>query len=266
MKIVTYNVNSLRARFPFFNLFLDSEDPDVVCLQELKATKDQIEAHLEQLSQRGYSISVYGQPRWNGVLIASKYSIEHEELGFDGEFFEGIQQSRMQYVQTGGIHLVNLYCPQGQSADSPKFEFKKRFYRKLIDWVAQKQGDTWNQDPWLFTGDFNIAPEPSDVWDVAAWNNVPTYHPDEHMLWKELLSHGLSDVGRAYITEGQYTFWDNRTVRYRPNQGLRIDHFVGNEALKKRVLNAHSYADWRKARADHKPSDHVPVALEIQDS
>ena len=165
-------------------------------------------------------------------------------------------------MQTAGLHLVNLYCPQGQSAESPKVEFKKRFYRKFIDWVALKS-KSWETQSWLLTGDFNIAPEPSDVWDVAAWNNVPTYHPEEHELWNELLGLGVSDVGRAYIKEGEYTFWDNRTVRYRPNQGLRIDHFVGNESLKQKVVGARSYADWRKARDGNKPSDHVPVALEL---
>ena len=262
MNVVTYNINSLRARSPFLNLFLDSEDPDILCLQELKATTDQIEEHLKLLETRGYALSVYGQPRWNGVLIASKYPIEHAELGFDGELFEGIQQARMQYVQTGGIHLVNLYCPQGQSETSPKFEFKKRFYRKFIDWVSLRN-KAWEEEDWLFTGDFNIAPEPCDVWDEAAWANVPTYHPDEHKLWSEFLSLGLSDVGRAYIKEGEFTFWDNRTVRFRPNQGLRIDHFVANNKLKKRVSGAHVYADWRKGRDGHKPSDHVPVVLEI---
>lgn len=265
-KIVTYNVNSLRARMPFLSIFLDEHQPDIICLQELKGTKEQLEPILEEIKKKGYYLSVHAQPRWNGVLIASKKPIEYEELDFEGEIFEEVRQSRFQYVKTFGIHLLNLYCPQGQSSTSDKFQYKKRFYKYLIDWIERH---ITSSSRWIITGDFNIAPLATDVWDVEYWKDKPTYHPDEHALWAELLECGLYDVGKNFLPDRSYSFFDNRTYKWAPEKGLRIDHFLGNATIQSQVTSCKVHREWRNPQVNAametcKPSDHVPVELTLQ--
>ena len=265
-RIVTYNVNSLRARMNFLLLFLDAHQPDVICLQELKGTKEQLEDYFNVLRKKGYYLSTHTQPKWNGVLIGSKKPITYEEFDFEGELFESERQSRFQYVQTFGIHLVNIYCPQGESTTSSKFQYKKRFYKYLIDWMERH---ITNSHSWIITGDFNIAPLSTDVWDSEYWKNKPTYHPEEHALWTELLECGLSDIGKNFLPDRSYTFFDNRTYKWSPQKGLRIDHFLGNRNVQHKVTGCKVYRDWRDERTDTdlgvcKPSDHVPLELTLQ--
>jgi exodeoxyribonuclease III len=265
-KIVTYNVNSLRARIGFLSLFLDEHQPDIICLQELKGTEEQLEEILNKLRLRGYHLSVHAQPRWNGVLIGSKQPIEYSEMKFEGELFEEQRQSRFQYIKTFGIHLLNLYCPQGQSSTSSKFQYKKQFYKHLIDWIERH---ITRSSYWVVTGDFNIAPLTTDVWDVDYWKEKPTYHPDEHALWAELLECGLLDVGKIFLPDRSYTFFDNRTYKWAPEKGLRIDHFLGNTTTQSKVTSCKVHREWRNARLDSametcKPSDHVPIELVLQ--
>jgi exodeoxyribonuclease-3 len=157
-----------------------------------------------------------------------------------------------------GIHFVNLYCPQGQSAESEKFIYKKSFYDCLIEWVAETYDPS---DELLLLGDFNIAPEECDVYDLQVFQNVPTYHPEEHARWNRLVEWGLEDVGRPYIENGMYTFWDYRAGRFQRNQGMRIDHFLGTVRVKQRVVSASVNRDFRKKKNGLKASDHAPVEL-----
>ena len=257
MKIVSWNVNSIRSRAEFVGQFLDEESPDILCVQELKNTGENIPEDL--FSGRGYETAVYGQKRWNGVLIASKLPMTAVERGFPGE--EG-GDARMIKATVGGVELVNLYCPQGQSADSPKFGYKKRFYGHLIEWARARVASGGS---WVFTGDFNIAPDDCDVWDTEVWKGVPTFHPDEHALWEELLGCGLRDAGRPFIPDGAFTFWDYRMGRFFRNQGMRIDHFLVSQELDGRVVSSKVHRDWRKKRKELKASDHAPVELELRD-
>jgi exodeoxyribonuclease III len=256
MKIVSWNVNSIRSRAGYVGQFLDEESPDVLCIQELKTTEDNVPVDL--FEERGYSLAVYGQKRWNGVLVASKLPISSVELGFSGE--EG-GDARMIKVEVGGLQLVNLYCPQGQSADSPKFAYKKRFYGELIGWVRERLPKA---ERWVLTGDFNIAPDDCDVWDTEVWKGVPTFHPEEHALWQELLDCGLRDAGRPFIPDGAYSFWDYRMGRFYRNHGMRIDHFLVNPAMDSSILSAKIHRQWRKKRGELKASDHAPVELELR--
>jgi DNA polymerase-1 len=255
MRLVTWNVNSLKAREEYVADYLDDSQPDVICLQELKMEEEHVPTEL--FAQRGYKLAIHGQRQWNGVLIASKLPITKVVKGLpDGD--DG--QSRLIACQIGDLKLVNLYCPQGQSEDSDKFQYKLRFYKALREWIAKNYTPA---DNLLIVGDLNIAPLKTDVWDVGAFKNVPTYHPLEHKEWKELLSWGLEDVVHPHIEPGQFTFWDYRGARFRENKGMRIDHMLATKSAAAWVTDAAIDREARKKRNDNAPSDHAPVMAKL---
>ena len=256
MKIVTWNVNGIRARKEYVELFLLAHNPDILCIQELKSSAEQVPVEL--FTNLGYKVALHGQPRWNGVLIASKWDIDSVVTKVSR--VEG-EQSRLIYVQSNGLHLVNLYCPQGSSADSDKFVYKKEFYDGLIDWVS----DTFQVDQDLIlTGDFNIAPYAHDLYDVSKFVNVPTFHPEELIRWQKLLDWGLSDLSEGLWNPGTFTFWDYRFGAFQRNMGMRIDHFIGTASIQKRVESMQVIRDFRKVKKGLKASDHAPVELVLK--
>lgn len=257
MKLVTWNVNSIKARREYVELYLDEHDPDVLCVQELKMPTEKVP--LELFQSRGYEVEVFGQPRWNGVLIASKAPISSVHRGLPS-VDQG--QSRLIACETMGLKIVNLYCPQGQSEDSPKFIYKKQFYDRLIEWVSETYS---KDDSLILTGDFNIAPRAIDVYDVNKFINVPTYHPEELTRWQQLLDWGLIDLGEKYIPEGAFTFWDYRGGSFQRNMGMRIDHFLGTHCMVQRVASAQVIRDFRKKKNGLTTSDHAPVELVLKD-
>lgn len=255
MKLITWNINSLNAREQFVAEYLDETDPDIVCLQELKQTEDNVSKEL--FEQRGYQLAIHGQPQWNGVLIASKKPIENVVKGLpDGD--EG--QARLIAGQIEDLHLVNLYCPQGGSADSPKFQYKLQFFNALLEWLEQTYKPS---DRLLIVGDLNIAPLKTDVWDVAEFQNVPTFHPKEHEVWQKLLDFGLEDVVHPHIEPGQFSFWDYRGAYFRENKGMRIDHMLATKSAQAWVKDASIDRDARKKRNGLAPSDHAPVHVTL---
>ena len=253
MKIVTWNVNGIRARKEYVELFLKEHQPDVLCIQELKAQESQVPVEL--FHNLGYNVAMHGQLKWNGVLIASKYDIESvvkNVASVEGE------EARLIYVQTGSLHLVNLYCPQGQTEDSEKFVYKKQFYDGLIEWVKE----TFQVDQNLIlTGDFNIAPYAHDLYDVSKFLNVPTFHPEELLRWKRLLDWGLLDLSDGRWEPGTYTFWDYRFGAFQRNWGMRIDHFISTVPLQEKVTSLQVIRNFRKVKNGLKASDHAPVEL-----
>lgn len=259
MRIVTWNVNSLNARREFVEHFLDEEAPDVLCVQELKLDTDAVPRDV--FESRGYQVAIHGQPQWNGVLIASKTPIDDVHTGLpDGD--DG--QSRLIAATIDGVRIVNLYCPQGQAEDSPKFPYKLGFYDALIDWIDANHAPT---DPLVVTGDLNIAPDPDDVWDLDAFENVPTRHPLELERWQRLVDWGLTDVVKPRLPKAakqRYSFWDYRGMCFRFNKGMRIDHFLLTAPLLDRVQGAGILRDWRKKRDGLTPSDHAPVFLDLE--
>ncbi len=251
MKLVTWNVNSLKARAEFVADYLDEAQPDVLCLQELKLEEENVPKEI--FEERGYELAIHGQRQWNGVLIASKKPISNIVKGLpDGDE----EQSRLIACEIDDLKLVNLYCPQGQTEDSPKFQYKLRFYEALRKWIAENYSPN---DNLLVVGDLNIAPLKTDVWDVGEWKNVPTYHPLEHKEWKKLLSFGLEDVVHPHIEPGQFSFWDYRGAYFRENKGMRIDHMLATKSVANWVTDASIDRDARKKRKGHAPSDHAPV-------
>lgn len=258
MRIVTWNVNSLNARRELVERYLDAEAPDVLCVQELKLDTDQVPT--EVFTARGYEVAVHGQPQWNGVAIASKRGLADVHMGLpDGD--EG--QSRLIAATVDGVRVVNLYCPQGGSADSEKFPYKLGFYDALIAWIAD------NHDPGddlLVTGDLNVAPDEDDVWDLSEFIDVPTRHPEELARWAQLIDWGLEDVVKPRLpnkAKERFSFWDYRGMCFRFNKGMRIDHHLMTASLAARVEAAGVQRVWRKKTDGLTASDHAPVYVDL---
>lgn len=257
MRIVTWNVNSLKARAEYVERFLDAEQPDVVALQELKLTDDAVPTAL--FTDRGYAIATHGQKQYNGVAIASKVGLDDVVRGLpDGD--EG--QSRLIAATVGGMRLVNLYCPQGGDADSEKFAYKLGFYDALLQWV----GSLGSLEQVLITGDLNIAPEERDIWDPAAMAGVPSFHPEEHRRWAALCALGLVDVVAPRTKPRTFSFWDYRGMAFRFDQGMRIDHHLAGSAIAARVEAAGVMRAWRKKVDGLAASDHAPVYVDLADA
>ena len=258
MKLITWNVNSLNARQELVSLFLDAVQPDVFCIQELKLPDERVPRAL--FEERGYHLAVHGQPRWNGVLIASKEPMSDVHVGLPGGD-DG--QSRLIAATIGGIRIINLYCPQGQAADSPKFAYKLKFFDVLCDWIeggCDPAGDV------IVTGDINIAPEARDIYSPEAFAGVPSFHPEEHKRWARMTQWGLEDAMRDRLKPNSYTFWDYRGGSFYRNNGMRIDHFLVSASVMSRVQDASVHRNWRKKKKledgrSLTASDHAPVEL-----
>ncbi len=254
MRIVTWNVNSLKAREELVGLYLDQESPDVLCLQELKLETSKVPVEL--FEDRGYHLACHGQKSWNGVLIASKTPITDVHRGLPDD--DG--QARSIAATVDNIQLVNLYCPQGQSVESPKFPYKLAFFDSLRSWLDVEADAT---QPLVVLGDLNIAPRPEDVWSVDAVAGIPSYHPDEHARWAQLLEFGLHDVVAPRVEPGTFSYWDYRGGAFHRNIGMRIDHILVSEPLLPRVTAAFVSRDWRKKKQGLTASDHAPVNLDL---
>jgi exodeoxyribonuclease-3 len=253
--VVTWNVNSLKAREAFLAEFLDRVRPDVFALQELKL--EDAAVPVSMFTQRGYEVVFTGQKAYNGVLLGSRTPITDVHRGFPGDGGD----ARLIAGTTNGVRFVCLYCPQGQSATSPKFVFKLDFYEQLRAWVAKLDLTS----PIVLLGDMNIAPGPEDIWDPFGMDGETGYHPLEHDEWRKLMALGLHDAVRPHVPAGTYSYWDYRAGSFHKGQGMRIDHVLVTAPLVGRVASAWIDRNERKKKGDLAPSDHAPVGVILRD-
>ena len=250
MKLVTWNVNSLKARAEHVAAYLDRVSPTVLCLQELKQEDAAFDRSI--FLSRGYHLEVYGQKAYNGVAIASKHPMRDVTRGlFPAE--DG--QSRSIAATIADLRIVNLYCPQGRAVDHAYYQYKLSFYDALIAWVREG----WS-DALLVTGDLNIALEDQDLWDPEFWRGRCTATDEERKRFRALLDLGLVDAVKPYLAEGAFSFWDYQRRSFDLGHGLRIDHWLVTEALQKLVQGATIAIDERERE---RPSDHAPVELDL---
>jgi exodeoxyribonuclease-3 len=255
IKIVSWNVNSIRARLGRAVAWLKKHEPDVLCIQESKV-EDALfpRAEFEAL---GYRCELYGQKTYNGVAILSKHEAADVRKGLadDGD----CGQRRLIAATIGGIRIVNVYVPNGESVDSEKFIYKKEWLRKLEVYL---KAECKSDRPLLLLGDFNIAPEDRDVHDPALWRGKVLFHPEEHAALRSIMALGFDDALRLKHDEaGLYTWWDFRTLAFQRGNGLRIDLLLTNRALSARCRDV--WID-REERKGEKPSDHAPVVGEFE--
>ena len=254
MRIATWNVNSLKVRLPHVLDWLAVNQPDVLCLQEIK--QEDSKFPLAELHQAGYQAVFSGQKTYNGVAILSKAAPTDVAIGMPNFPDE---QKRVIAATVQGVRIVCIYVPNGQSVDSDKYQYKLAWLAALQAWLK----DELQRYPKLAVlGDYNIAPEDRDVHDPAAWaGNVLVSEP-ERAAFLALQQLGLRDSFRLFEqAEKSYSWWDYRMMAFRRNMGLRIDHILISPAVQCGACSID-----RIPRKLERPSDHAPVVAEITQS
>jgi exodeoxyribonuclease III len=260
MKIATYNVNGIRARLPILLRWLAQSQPDVVCLQELKAPQDKFP--IEAIQNAGYGAVWHGQKSWNGVAILARGSTpERTQPGLPGEPDE--TQSRYIEATVGRVRIGSLYLPNGNPAPGPKFDYKLRWFERFTDYAAELLAQ---QSPVVLAGDYNVIPTERDAAKPERWLGDALFFPESRAAYQRLLDQGWLDTLRTvYPTDPIYTYWDYVHNGFRRNAGIRIDHLLVSPALAGRLQAA---GVDRAVRGWEKTSDHAPtwIALTAEDN
>lgn len=258
MRIVTWNVNSIRQRLEHLLAFLKEAQPDVVCLQELKTTDENFPA--AEIEAAGYNLAIHGQKGFNGVAILSRHPLEDVRKGLPGD--DSDEQSR--YVEAvvagpGGIvRVASIYLPNGNPVDSPKFPYKLAFMDRLI---AHARDLLALEETLVLAGDYNVIPEPRDAANPQAWVGDALFLPETRAKFRALEALGFVEALRACDDSGGlYTFWDYQAGAWQRNNGIRIDHLLLSPQAADRLKGATIY---KHVRGWEKPSDHVPVGVDL---
>jgi exodeoxyribonuclease-3 len=253
VKLATWNVNSLKVRLPQVIEWAARHRPDVLCLQETKLQNEHFPA--AELRDAGYEPLANGQKTYNGVAIFSLLQPSEKIMEIPG--FEDAQR-RMLAAIIGGVRIINVYVPNGESTESDKYQYKLRWLAAFRDWLKVEI----KRYPRLAVlGDFNIAPENRDVHDPAAWEGKVLFSVPERTALQELMAAGLKDAFRLFEQpDRSFTWWDYRMNAFRRKMGMRIDHILLSEELAKRCTACVIDIEPRK---NERPSDHAPVIAEI---
>lgn len=249
MKIAAWNVNSLKVRLPHLLDWLQSEEPDVVCLQETKLEDHNFPA--DELAAAGYQTAFSGQKTYNGVALLARQQISDVVCG--NPHFEDAQK-RLIVGTINGVRVISAYVPNGQAVDSDKYHYKLKWLRALTAWLRE---ELTTHPQLALCGDFNIAPEDRDVHDPKAWAGQILVSEDERHAFQRLLDCGMHDSFRLFEQQARsFSWWDYRMLGFQKNHGLRIDHILLSNVLAKTC----SAAGIDKApRRLERPSDHAPA-------
>ncbi len=257
MRIATWNVNSVNARLPTVLAWLEAAQPDVVCFQEIKCVDEKFPR--EPLEALGYNIETHGQKTYNGVAILSKLPMSVERRGLPGD--DKDEQAR--YIEAmieapRPVRVGGLYLPNGNPIATEKFAYKLAWFERLrrhaIDLLTLEES-------FVLCGDYNVIPEPKDAKNPAAWTGDALFQPESRAAFRALKYLGLADAHEiGNEPAGTYTFWDYQAGAWQRDHGIRIDfHLLSPHAADRfRGIETH-----RDARDMEKPSDHVPVVIDL---
>jgi exodeoxyribonuclease III len=257
MKIATYNVNGVNGRLPVLLQWLGEAQPDIVCLQELKAPQEKFP--VDEINKAGYDAVWHGQKQWNGVAILTKAGMEVKEVGraLPGDAED--VQSRYLECMIEGILICCLYLPNGNPAPGPKFDYKLKWFQRLTDRAQELLNFNI---PVILLGDFNVMPTELDVYKPERWVDDALFRPETRAAFHKLVAQGWTDAIRhLYPNETIYTFWDYFRNAYGRDAGLRIDHFLLSPQLVDKLKDAK--VD-KYVRGWEKTSDHAPVWIELR--
>lgn len=256
MKIATYNVNGINARLPVLLRWLQQTQPDVACLQELKAPQENFP--LDAIHEAGYHAIWHGQKSWNGVAILSRIG---EPVEIRRALPGDPDDTHSRYIEAAiqGIIIGCLYLPNGNPAPGPKFTYKLGWLERLQKHAAE----LINADlPVVLAGDYNVIPTELDVYKPQSWLDDALFLPEVRAVFQQLTTQGWTDaIRKLYPEEKIYTFWDYFRNAYSRNAGLRIDHLLLSPRLKKKLVTGGVDRD---VRGWEKSSDHAPVWIELR--
>ncbi|MGV6847547.1 MAG: exodeoxyribonuclease III [Marinibacterium sp.] len=257
MKIATFNINGIRARALALPAWLDNAEPDVVLLQEIKIVDDAFPAAI--FEDRGYHVATHGQKSFNGVAILSKYPLEDIVRGLPGD--DQDEQARWIEATVIGdvaVRLCGLYLPNGNPAPGPKFDYKLAWMDRLR---ARAAALLASEEIAVMGGDYNIIPQAEDAAHPDAWREDALFRPEARDAFRRILNLGFTDAIRARIpAPGLYTFWDYQAGAWDRNDGIRIDHLLLTPQAADRLTDCGIDA---QTRGGEKPSDHVPVWIDL---
>ena len=249
LKIATWNVNSLKLRLPHVQDWLAQEQPDILALQETKLIDENFPA--ASFHAMGYNPIYSGQKTYNGVAIISREAATAWNAGIPGY---SDPQRRVLRAEIAGIHILNVYVPNGSEVGSDKYNYKIEWLGQLFSYIRELRKD---DKPLILLGDFNIAPEDIDVHDPAEWDGKVLVSDPERAEFRRLLALGLSDCYRLFDQEPNgFSWWDYRAGGFRRNRGLRIDHILASTSL---AASCVACTIDKRPRTLERPSDHTPV-------
>lgn len=255
LAIATFNINSITKRLANLLEWLERESPDIVCLQEIKATDKQFP--VRELAAAGYSAVWCGEPLWNGVAILAKGATPIvTRRALPGQ--EADPHARYIEAAVQGVIVGALYLPNGNPITGPKLPYKLAWFESLI---AHAQGLFDSGHPVVLAGDYNVVPTDDDIYSPKSWVRNALLHPKARALYKRLVAQGWVDALRTkHPDERIYTFWDYFRDHWKRDAGLRIDHLLLSEALAPRLAEA-GVDRWVRGRPN--ASDHAPAWIRL---
>ena len=257
MRIATWNVNSVNARLPTVLAWLEAAAPDVVVFQEIKCVDEKFPR--EAFESLGYNVKVHGQKSYNGVALLSKYPVSDVRRALPGDdtdaqarFIEAVIEAPRP------VRVVGIYLPNGNPISTEKFAYKLAWFERLN---AHARELLELEEPFTICGDYNVIPEPEDAKNPAAWVDDALFQPQSRAAFRAMKNLGLTDAHEAMgEPAGTYTFWDYQAGAWQRNHGIRIDFHLLSPQAADRLKGIETHRD---ARDMDKPSDHVPVVIEL---
>lgn len=251
MLAATWNVNSLNARMPRVEQWLQEVQPNVVCLQETKLADEAVP--VDVFGELGYEVAHHGQGQWNGVAILSNVGLSDVVCGFD-ESLESDTDARLVSATCGGVRIHSVYVPNGRAVDDEHYHYKLDWLGRLVGHLEATVKPT---DDVIVAGDWNVAPDDRDVWDRPTFEGLTHVTEPERAAVAAVRDWGLVDTFRQrYEDAGLFSYYDYQAGRFHKRQGMRIDYLLSSTSLAERCRL--DLVD-RNARKGKKPSDHAPV-------
>ncbi|WP_425052697.1 exodeoxyribonuclease III [Psychromarinibacter sp. S121] len=257
MKIATFNINGIKARHQALSDWLDEAQPDVALLQEIKSVDEGFPR--EMFEDKGYNVETHGQKGFNGVAILSKYPLEDVTRGLPGD--DEDEQARWIEATVVGkraVRLCGLYLPNGNPAPGPKYDYKVSWMERL---KARAEALLESEEPALMAGDYNVIPQSEDAAKPEQWTDDALYRPETRAAFRRILNLGFTEAFRARVQgPGHYSFWDYQAGAWQKNNGIRIDHLLLTPQAADMMTGC---GIDKEIRDREKPSDHVPVWIEL---
>jgi exodeoxyribonuclease-3 len=259
MRIATWNVNSIKQRTENLAAWLKERQPDIVCLQETKCVDEGFPR--EPFEALGYNVAIHGQKAFNGVAILSKLPFDDVTPRLPGDLEDDHARFMEAVVSTGAgaLRVASIYLPNGNPPDTDKYSYKLKWMRRLFDYAHER---LQLEEPLILAGDYNVIPAEVDVHDPKLWAGDALFLPTTRARFRALMNLGLVDAIRATTdADGLYSFWDYQAGAWQKNNGIRIDHLLLSPQAADRLVTA---GIDKHVRSWEKPSDHVPVWIELE--